>query len=986
MATAVTFNGISYSIPAASETNWASLSLYLIALAQNAQTTNKQIMGVRTALTTPFSFDATTDFAVVSNLISAGPVAATLPTGVNGQMFAIIDGKGDAGTNNITISGTGGQLINGSASYVINTGRGAAIFQFSHTEGQWLLISSTGGSSGGGATFPVRTALTSPVTLVASDFCVMSNLSVAGAVAVNLPTGVDGMLFAIGDAKGDAASNNITITPASGNINGASTYVINRNKGFVLVQYNTTETQWKVIAEFVDAQSHISATSGVHGVSGNVVGTSDAQVITNKRMHLNTTVAANDSTSPRMVLPTNTYANLLTIVGANQPAAGALYWASDLLQEFVWNGTSLVATGSSASSSGEINTITNPSAASDTTGWTAGTSHTVTRDTSNSPLSPITSTCFDIAATTTAAESSTSGVYWTISTQPTGLRNKKLKVEFYFTTSASQTWNVGVYAGSTRMALSTDSSGATTIPAGTTGKFTTYFDADSSTAYTIHFTRTAGAGTTHLYMTSAINGPGTQPQGAVIGEGGQTYTPVLTASGGGSISTGTGGNAGSLGKWRRNGDTMEVVYAWGWGTSSTAFGTTGEYQLDLPTGYTVDTSKATSAAILGACGSGYYNDASTTTNYPLIVEARTTGKIIMRLATSATNAALGVTNPVTIANNDYFEVSFRVPIAEWAGAGTVNVAQNDVEFVSDDGSNDVFGPNGSLVPNQAAATGSSDRTFAFITPPQDSDLYVTELKDGANGTWNLAASQFPYSTGNNAGSTNQYGIQSFWASSTTYTVRFGNQGTKVDASNASAGTQSWATLFAAGWRFRVRKIKSGAAVGFGEVVPGLSSGLVSSSGLKGKTAGGSVATGYVGETVSQAITTIKTTVSADTFVDSSQTLTLDPGKWRIEYRGWMGLDWVSGTPRVQGALAIRTGSTTVETQAWRVTLTTSFPGLYMPANLIAEVDISVQTVYKMSVVCEQAAATATATLGNNASAFSGTNVVANSKMVATRIA
>jgi hypothetical protein len=169
-------------------------------------------------------------------------------------------------------------------------------------------------------------------------------------------------------------------------------------------------------------------------------------------------------------------------------------------------------------------------------------------------------------------------------------------------------------------------------------------------------------------------------------------------------------------------------------------------------------------------------------------------------------------------------------------------------------------------------------------------------------------------------------------------------------------------------------------------VPGTSPGIISANGVPGKTAGGSVAAGYVGETVSQAITTLKTTASADTFVDSSQTLTLEPGKWRIEYRGWVGLDWVSGTPRVQGALAIRTGSTTVETQAWRVTLTTSFPGLYMPAHLTAEVDISAQTVYKMSVVCEQASGTATATLGNNASAFAGTNVVANSKMVATRIA
>jgi hypothetical protein len=650
-----------------------------------------------------------------------------------------------------------------------------------------------------------------------------------------------------------------------------------------------------------------------------------------------------------------------------------LYGSTDkTLHSIDSNGTDTALGGGSGSGSGEINTITNPSAAVATTGWTAGTSHTVARDTSNSPLSPVTSTCFDIAATSTAAESSTSGVYWSTATQPTGLRNRKLKVEFYFTTSASQTWALGVYAGSTRMNLSTDSSGATTLPAGTTGKFTAYFDADSSTAYTIHFTRTAGSGTTHLYMTSAINGPGTQPQGAVVGPW-TAFTPVINNTGSKSFTT-------ALGYWRRIGDTMEINVQLDSNATASGSAATTAVTVSMPTGYTIVTAQA-----LNASGFGFEQGIQSAGNFSNLMDVAVASSSTIEMILQGTSRAVSI-GDLNVARVMSIDMHAFLPINEWAGAGTVNVAQNDNEFLSDDGSNDVFGPNGSLVPNQAAAVGSSDRTFAFITPPQDSDLYVTELKDGANGTWNLAASQFPYSTGNNAGSTNQYGIQSFWASSTTYTVRFGNQGTKVDISNSSAGTQSWATLFAAGWRFRVRKIKSGAAVGFGEVVPGLSSGLVSSSGLKGKTAGGSVATGYVGETVSQAITTIKTTVSADTFVDSSQTLTLDPGKWRIEYRGWMGLDWVSGTPRVQGALAIRTGSTTVETQAWRVTLTTSFPGLYMPAQLTAEVDISAQTVYKMSVVCEQAAATATATLGNNASAFAGTNVVANSKMVATRIA
>jgi hypothetical protein len=637
--------------------------------------------------------------------------------------------------------------------------------------------------------------------------------------------------------------------------------------------------------------------------------------------------------------------------------------------------------GASGSGSGEINTITNPSAATDTTGWTAGTSHTVTRDTSNSPLSPITSTCFDIAATTTAAESFTSGVYWSTATHPTGLRNRKLKVEFYYTTSASQTWALGVYAGSTRMNLSTDSSGATTLPAGVTGgKFTAYFDADSSTAYTIHFTRTVGAGTTHLYITNVINGPGTQPQGAVVGPW-TAFTPVINNTGSKSFTT-------ALGYWRRIGDTMEINVQLDSNATASGSAATTAVTVSMPTGYTIVTAQA-----LNASGFGFEQGIQSAGNFSNLMDIAVASSSTIEMILQGTSRAVSI-GDLNAARVMSIDMHAFLPINEWAGSGTVNVAQNDVEYASNsagttdasDTTSFAYGPSGSQGPS-GALTADRAKRARFQTPIQPSDsiwLEVSEdriqwrrignVTDG-NASMGLIISWL-------GGNSTNYGMgwRAVAGSSTDIDIAFARYtrpaGTWDAAGAAWTGT----------WYYRAVKAKAGQAVGFGEVVPGLSSGLVSSAGLKGKTAGGSVATGYVGETVSQAITTIKTTVSADTFVDSSQTLTLDPGKWRIEYRGWMGLDWVSGTPRVQGALAIRTGSTTVETQAWRVTLTTSFPGLYMPAQLTAEVDISAQTVYKMSVVCEQASGTATATLGNNASAFSGTNVVANSKMVATRIA
>jgi hypothetical protein len=51
----------------------------------------------------------------------------------------------------------------------------------------------------------------------------------------------------IKDGKGDAATNNITVTPAAGTIDGSSTAVINTNYGSMQLIYNGT--QWNIIAE-----------------------------------------------------------------------------------------------------------------------------------------------------------------------------------------------------------------------------------------------------------------------------------------------------------------------------------------------------------------------------------------------------------------------------------------------------------------------------------------------------------------------------------------------------------------------------------------------------------------------------------------------------------------------------------------------------------------------------------------------------------------
>lgn len=124
MPTSGTWNNVSYSVPLAGELNWASLSDFLVALLNNAQTTNFQRVQVRTGTTTPITVNSTDDCVILSDLAVAGAVSVVLPSAasVAERWFAVIDAKGDASTNNITIT-TGAGNINGAASFVIDRDR-----------------------------------------------------------------------------------------------------------------------------------------------------------------------------------------------------------------------------------------------------------------------------------------------------------------------------------------------------------------------------------------------------------------------------------------------------------------------------------------------------------------------------------------------------------------------------------------------------------------------------------------------------------------------------------------------------------------------------------------------------------------------------------------------------------------------------------------------------------------------------------------------
>ncbi len=140
-----------YSIPAAGEVNWANLSNFLNALGDGAQSTTFQKFAVRVATTTPVTF-STNDCIVASNLTVPGAVAIALPAGSNKQIAFIVDRKGDAKTNNITITPNGAETINGSATLVLDGNNQGVMLAYNSGTTDWEIVLNTisdGGSIGG---------------------------------------------------------------------------------------------------------------------------------------------------------------------------------------------------------------------------------------------------------------------------------------------------------------------------------------------------------------------------------------------------------------------------------------------------------------------------------------------------------------------------------------------------------------------------------------------------------------------------------------------------------------------------------------------------------------------------------------------------------------------------------------------------------------------------------------------------------------------
>lgn len=412
------------------------------------------------------------------------------------------------------------------------------------------------------------------------------------------------------------------------------------------------QTQIDAKASTASLTAHTGASTGVHGVVGSVVGTSDTQSLSAKTF--------SDSIT------------LTEIATPSTPASGkmALYPKTDKKLYFR---DSTGAERQVGQGSGLTNYVTNADFESDVTGWAAyadaagtqpvdgtGGSPTVTiTRTTSSPLDGVGSGLI----TKDAANRQGEGVSTSL-TIDNADKNKILCIAANYEIAS------GTFATGDLTAYIVDVTNSVVIqPAGyqvvalssVSGKIIATFQTTTSTSYRLcwHVATTSASAYT-VKIDNVSVGPQILSYGAPITDW-QTYTPTGGMSGGGATYTG---------KWRRVGDSMEVEASVAFSSGSVSGGAT----FNLPGGYSIDTNKLAPNGLTNVCtlGNGAVLDAGVVVYSMRVAYSSTTAVIAYVFDSSGTytkdTGVAGGSIPIAFGASDQISVRFIVPITGWSSS------------------------------------------------------------------------------------------------------------------------------------------------------------------------------------------------------------------------------------------------------------------------------------------------------------------------------
>lgn len=398
-----------------------------------------------------------------------------------------------------------------------------------------------------------------------------------------------------------------------------------------------------------------------------------------------------------------------------------------------------------------------------------------------------------------------------------------------------------------------------------------------------------------------------------------TNVPIVTASEPITITFTSGGTiSGQKVNQARVGDKLFLEGS----VNFSGAGSGSIFQINMPTGLNIDTSKIDSAT-------GSYGNHIGTAGW---WDNGVGSKQLMPWVNSSTRISFAIHGSFSnllgsdLAVNDSIAFAIFVPIAEWAGSGTTTLATRAVEEYAWNSSTSTTsdttsfgnGPQGVLITSMApTGVNTVEKRVRFQNSILPTDTVFMEINNGSG--WASASDVFgTYRV--TSGTAYGQVVRQVSGSSTDFSVFFASQ---------SSGESTWATLQSSNWRWRLRKISSGAQIGY----------PVSARNIIGDTSGSVVPVGMLGERLSSSPAS---TVSFGANAASTQvaSITLTPGTWAVSGMVRMNISGtvvayfagisnsassIDSASFLSGASATVTGATYVSTPIRYVTINQNTP-------------------------------------------------------------
>ena len=496
-----------------------------------------------------------------------------------------------------------------------------------------------------------------------------------------------------------------------------------------------------------------------------------------------------------------------------------VYYNTTSKKPLVYNGVIWSELGGSSGGSGEKNYISaNPSAATDTAGWTCVGDLDIARTTTASELPREITTPSGFKITADANVQSVADYCYFDFTLDDIDVSKKLNIKW----SQKQT---GTYVASDLAVVVTTQADRTTALhtpqvtniAAADYDFNAYgFDTSTTLTLSLVIRATADMATNGgIVISDVVVGPGKIITGAA-----EQYL--------GSLSGFTVENNGSKGFtvtnrcWRKV-NLLTCKFTLDGDATASGSAATTNFSLVLPAGYTIDGTAVPYSTLADHRNNlGYYTELGITTaaTYSNQQEILPLSSTSLRFVKGTTSSVVRTTD-LNVARDMDLQGEFTVPIAEWAGSGTVNLGANDVEYVSNSSTSTsasdttlfAYGPAGSQI---QIITTALRRRVKFQTPIQVTDVISVQISEDRIKWFDMSADYLNTAVTANVAqykreNTVQYGFGKINpVDSTSIEISFGTYADNT--STYGAAGLAWTTPGTYYWR--VVKSKAGSAVGF----------------------------------------------------------------------------------------------------------------------------------------------------------------------------